>query len=1135
MSVKASGGSSVARPQLYQTLAVATISQAEQQDRFLGTGELNELASYFASGAKRLEIAQILTENSEIIVSRAANRIFVGGSPMAFLEKPQEPELAMAGAAVGAGDVRESMKLGTVTYVESRGGFLENLRSIFNTSPGGPTPPGFRPINVARYGPSNMAKSLRDLSWFLRYATYAIVAGDPNIIAVNTRGLREIIENACSGEATIVALQEIKAASLSYFRQDAEATNIVAQYMDVLLTEFKAPTPSTKLRQRPSGDQQGLQLPQIYFNAAERRPKFVMKPGLSASEKTEVVKAAYRQIFERDITRAYSLSISDLESKVKNGDISMKEFVRRLAKSPLYQKQFYQPFINSRVIELAFRHILGRGPSSREEVQKYFSIISNGGLPKLVDALVDSDEYADYFGEETVPYIRGLGQEAQECRNWGPQQDLFNYSAPFRKVPQFITTFAAYEQPLPDQHPYGSGNDPLEIQFGAIFPKETRNPSSRPAPFGKDTRRILIHQGPGINNQLSNPKARGVAPGTLGPKVFKLDQLPGTIGKKAAKGASVKFSESSTQAVIRAIYLQVIGRDVYEGQRLKVQEIKLENGEISVREFVRALAKSDLFRGLYWTPLYVCKAIEYIHRRLLGRPTYGRQENNKYFDIASKKGFYGVVDAILDTPEYSEAFGEDTVPYERYLTPGGVSLRQLRVGTIREDVVATKVDKQETPRFVELGAVSQNRTEPDIQFRVKQGVTKQREQTKVFKLVANTVDKVAVKTVISAAYRQIFERDIAPYIVQNEFTVLESKLGNGEITVKEFIEGLGYSNLYLKEFYTPYPNTKVIELGTKHFLGRAPIDQAEIRKYNQILASQGLKAFIAALLNSAEYRQVFGEDTVPYRRFPTLPAANFPNTERLYNQLTKQNDDVVVPSFKPVKARIESANTPILAKAIADLAYQARQIDKTKPLFIELGRSYNDGRGQSVEVGVGTSRRKPARIFRLTDGSSQTERQLVINAAYCQVLDVFSGQVPDYYRRSDLDSKLRNGEISVREFVRELASSEIYRKRFYTPYPNTKVIEYLFRHLLGRAPATQGEIRQYNKLLADSGLRAAVEAIVDSPEYARYFGEDVVPYPRFPSLPAGNYLGSVQAAADLVKQSWSSLSPAVLTGRPGDR
>ncbi|MFN7524179.1 MAG: photosystem I reaction center subunit X, partial [Aphanizomenon sp.] len=228
MSVKASGGSSVARPQLYQTLPVSTISQAEQQDRFLGRGELSELGSYFASGAKRLEIAKILTDNSEIIVSRAANRIFVGGSPMAFLEKPQERELAMVGAGTS---VQEGMKLGTITYVESRGGFFENLRSIFNTSAGGPTPPGFRPINVARYGPGNMAKSLRDLSWFLRYATYAIVAGDPNIISVNTRGLREIIENACSGEATIVALQEIKSASLSYFRKDAAATEIVTQYM----------------------------------------------------------------------------------------------------------------------------------------------------------------------------------------------------------------------------------------------------------------------------------------------------------------------------------------------------------------------------------------------------------------------------------------------------------------------------------------------------------------------------------------------------------------------------------------------------------------------------------------------------------------------------------------------------------------------------------------------------------------------------------------------------------------------------------------------------------------------------------------------------------------------------------------
>jgi len=721
------------------------------------------------------------------------------------------------------------------------------------------------------------------------------VAGDTSILIVNTRGLREVLENACSIDATIVALQEMRAASIEYFQRDKDAATLISDYFNILLGELKAPTPSNKLRQRPSSDQQGLSLPQSYYNGAEKRQKFVMKTGLSESEKSSIIKAAYRQIFERDITRAYSQSISDLESKVKNGDISMKEFVRRLGKSPLYRKQFFEPFINSRALELAFRHFLGRGPSSREEVQKYFSIVSSGGLAALIDALVDSQEYSDYFGEETVPYLRGLGAEAQECRNWGMQIDLFNYSAPFRKVPQFITTFAKYDRPLPDQHVYGSGNDPLEIQFGAIFPKETREPSSSPAPFGKDTKRILIHRGPATNNQNSNPGARGEFPGTLGPKVFRLNnELPGS-----SNGVSVKFGESSTQRVILAAYRQVFGRMPYEGQRLSVAEIKLENGDITLREFIKTLAKSEAFRKIYWTPLYVVKAIEYIHRRLLGRPTYGRQEMNQYFDLCSKKGFYALIDALIDSPEYTEAFGEDTVPYERYLTPQGMQLRMVRLGNLREDI-GQRVDKEETPRFIELGTPSVSiRTEPDIQSRVGQGVTVQREQTKIFKLLTN-LDKVAVQNTVRAAYRQIFERDLEPYIINAEFTALESKLSNAEITVKEFIEGLGCSDLYLKEFYAPYPNTKVIELGTKHFLGRAPLNQKEIQKYNQILATKGLKAFIGAMVNSMEYLQLFGEDTVPYRRFPTLPAANFPNTERLYNKLTKQDSELVVPSFKPV-------------------------------------------------------------------------------------------------------------------------------------------------------------------------------------------------------------------------------------------
>ncbi|MEM8503488.1 MAG: phycobilisome rod-core linker polypeptide [Cyanobacteria bacterium P01_D01_bin.1] len=904
MTVTASGGSSVARPQLYQTLPASTISQAEQKDRYMENTELGELKTFFSSGMKRVAIAQTLTRYSELIVSQAANRIFTGGSALAYLEKTDDEPMEITRGGVPL-DQKEASKLGTATFVaanddgnSSKGGIFSGLRNLLVNDPEiGVAPPNFRPINVARYGPSNMQKSLRDMSWFLRYLTYAVVAGDPNILKVNVRGLREIIENACSTPATIVAIQTMRGASIGYFKGDEEAQDILRQYFDIMLTEFKGPTPSKKLRQRSSKDQQGLQLPQIYFNASERRPKYAMKPGLSRLEKNEAIKAAYRQVFERDIKRAYSLDISDLESKVRNNEISMKEFIRRLAKSPLYRRQFFEPFINSRALELAFRHILGRGPSSREEVQKYFAIVSEGGLPKLVDALVDSKEYADYFGEETVPYIRGLGQEAQECRNWGAQQDLFNYSAPYRKIPQFITLFASYEQPLPDQHVYGSGNDPLEIQFGAIFPKETRNPSTSPAPFNKDTRRILIHQGAGINNQLSNPAARPLAPGSLGAKVFK-------------------SSEASKATIIGAVYRQVFGRPVYAGQEISKAESRFNNDEINVREFVKAVAKSESFRKTYWTSLYVMKAVEYIHRRLLGRPTYGRQETNKYFDICAKKGFYALIDAIIDSQEYTECFGEDTVPYERYLTPGGQAMRSLRVGSIQE--TGARPEEQTTPRFIELGSVKKDRPIPEVERRVNQGVSVQREQTKRFKLTSN--EKKVVLTVAQAAYRQIFERNIDPYVVKgSEFSELESKLVNGEINVKEFVEGLGNSKLYIKEFYAPYPNTKVIELGTKHFLGRAPQDQGEIRKYNKILSSEGIRGFIRALVDTPEYAQYFGEDTVPYRRFPTLPAANFPNTEILYNRLTKQSDDVVVPSFDALNPSTSvSEKLPLMAGALDD-------------------------------------------------------------------------------------------------------------------------------------------------------------------------------------------------------------------------
>lgn len=688
MSVKVSGGSPVIHPQQYQSLPTSVISQTEQQDRYLRNTELQELGSFFSSGELRLEIATILNNKADEIVSAGANRIFVGGSPMDYLEKPQE-QVGLPGSGYYVGeDYLTAARRNRVVAVKERlesiqppkfsaplKAWWQQLRTLYSDRD--PLPGGFRFINISRYGPKRMKRSMRDLSWFLRYITYAVVAGDASILTVNVRGLRGVIPEDVT-EATVVALKEMRRQSASFLQYNTEASNITKYYFDVLISEYLEEKPSDKLRIGVSNEQQGLVLPQSYAIAAENRPKFVMKSVISETEKRDAIKAAYRQVFERDITRIYAFPGTELESKLKGGQISMKEFVRRLGKSRLYLTLFYEPYTISRVIELAMRHFLGRGLSSLAEFQEYFAIITKGGLPKLVDTLVDSQEYSDYFGEETVPYLRGLGQEAQECRNWGPQIDLFKHSAPVRKVPQFVTLFGKYQKPLPNQHPYGCGNDPLEIQFGAVFPQETRNPHPEPAFFNKDTRRILI------NSEASDFQVRASSVG-----VMKFDHVEkfdtslqngqSTNGKKEGKKRqelSISLAKHSPQAVINGAYRQVFGRELLQGQRLTTAEIKLKSGEITMREFICQLAKSNWFRRMYWEKLYITKAIEYIHRRLLGRPTYGREEMNRYYDISATKGFYALIDEIIDSSEYMEAFGENTVPYERYITPRGFAMRR---------------------------------------------------------------------------------------------------------------------------------------------------------------------------------------------------------------------------------------------------------------------------------------------------------------------------------------------------------------------------------------------------------------------------------------------------------------------------
>jgi phycoerythrin-associated linker protein len=120
-----------------------------------------------------------------------------------------------------------------------------------------------------------------------------------------------------------------------------------------------------------------------------------------------VIRVVYRQV----LGNAYVMESERLrvpESQLKRGGISVREFVRQVAKSDLYRSQFFETCYRYRAIELNFKHLLGRAPDTFEEMQAHSIILDNGGYEAEINSYLDSDEYQSAFGEDIVPYYRGF-------------------------------------------------------------------------------------------------------------------------------------------------------------------------------------------------------------------------------------------------------------------------------------------------------------------------------------------------------------------------------------------------------------------------------------------------------------------------------------------------------------------------------------------------------------------------------------------------------------------------------------------------------------------------------------------------------------------------------------------------------
>lgn len=116
------------------------------------------------------------------------------------------------------------------------------------------------------------------------------------------------------------------------------------------------------------------------------------------------VEAVYRQLLNRVPLAAERLS--DSESQFRNGQLTVAEFVAVVAASDLFQQRLNRlaPLRTAAAAHLA---LLGRAAQPAES-SRFLALRTTRGLVAAIEDLLNSADYAAAFGQDTVPYVRGL-------------------------------------------------------------------------------------------------------------------------------------------------------------------------------------------------------------------------------------------------------------------------------------------------------------------------------------------------------------------------------------------------------------------------------------------------------------------------------------------------------------------------------------------------------------------------------------------------------------------------------------------------------------------------------------------------------------------------------------------------------
>lgn len=126
----------------------------------------------------------------------------------------------------------------------------------------------------------------------------------------------------------------------------------------------------------------------------------------TADDKAIAIRAVYKQVLGNPHVMESERLVS-AESQFYDGTLSLREFVRAVAKSNFYRARYFETCAPYRFVELNFKHLLGRAPIDQAELSEHICRCVEEGYDAEIDSYIDSVEYVEKFGENLVPYYTG--------------------------------------------------------------------------------------------------------------------------------------------------------------------------------------------------------------------------------------------------------------------------------------------------------------------------------------------------------------------------------------------------------------------------------------------------------------------------------------------------------------------------------------------------------------------------------------------------------------------------------------------------------------------------------------------------------------------------------------------------------